>query len=140
MSPVYRRDEAFANLGDRVEKLRLLLKEPVRRFVRQPGTEAFACFQKIINAFAESPLLGLSALASLVGLFAYAKGLIEVQHAHLYVGSLISAADVTIFAIRLGVPFVLLALAGAAAVFGLVAILASSQRDQVGWYWATSAP
>lgn len=133
--PVHLQTEALVDFDARVLKLKLLLQRPVSRFLEQPGAEALAYFQKMFNAFAESPLLGLSALAGIVGLFAYAKALLELERSKLYIGSLISASDVTAFAIRLGVPFVLLALAVGAVVFGLVMILALSQRDERGAYW-----
>lgn len=135
MARVYQKNEPVFGLERRVSRLGRRLEGPVHRFLEQPGAEALACFQKIFNSFAESPFLGLSALVGIVGLFAYAKALLELEKAHLYIGSLMSASDVTTFAIRLGVPFVLLALASAAVVFGFVTILTRHRRG-TGSYWA----
>jgi hypothetical protein len=135
MPRVHLRNSPVVNLEGRVSGLLERLRTPVRRFLQQPGSDAKALFEKIFNAFSQSPLLGLSALAGFVGLFAYAKALRELETIPVYVGSLISAADVTAFGVRLAVPFVLLALAGAAVVFGLIAILAIDHRNERDWYW-----
>lgn len=133
--PLVRRYYAIKDLPKRFGRVWLVLQHPVRRFLEQRGDEAMACFHSIFNAFAEFPLLGLSAIAGLVGLFAYVKALLELHGDQLYAGSLITAGDVTDFAVRLGVPFVLLMCAIAALIAGLIAILALNHRNRPKKYW-----
>jgi len=91
----------------RVADIKTELEAPVARFLAQPSEEARACFQRMFNSFGESPLLGLSALAGLVALFAYAKAVFELDNAYIYGAAFIAASGLGDLAVRLSVPFIL---------------------------------
>lgn len=108
----------------------------VSRFLSLPGLEAQASFRKMFSSIGVHPLLGVSVLAGLVGLFAYAKALVELRELHIDASSiaLISKGDFADFALRLGVPFLLLVGALVAVVGSWVAALQTDHRKPVPFF------
>jgi hypothetical protein len=110
------------------------LSGAVLDFLNLPRKEAWAYFKRMLDNVGTHPLLSIGALGGLVGLFAYAKALKELDRLGLSPIGLITSGDITDFALRLAPAFLLSCVAAISIVAFWVVALACNQRK--AWSFA----
>jgi hypothetical protein len=112
------------------------LSESILEFLDLPRQEALAYFMRMLDNVGTHPLLSIGALGGLLGLFAYAKALAELDALKLSPVGLITSGDITDFALRLAPAFLLSCVAALSIVGFWVVALAFNHRK--AWTFAAA--